>query len=87
MFNNKESCGVEQAVITDEENHCAAVQTRAMKVKEGKPQKRLKVTTIHGLDIGPEDIEQPKTDQALKKYWELAANPVENGKAQFFRKE
>jgi len=47
--NNKESCGVKQAVITDEENHCAAVQTRVMKVKEGKPQKPLKATTIHGL--------------------------------------
>ena len=63
------------------------VQTRAMKVKEGKPQKPLKVTTIHGLDIGPEQlIEQQKTDQPLTKYWELAENPVENGKAQFFIK-
>jgi len=87
VVNNKESCGVEQAVITDEENHCAAVQTRAMKVKDGKPQKPLKVTAIHGLDIGPGQlIEQQKTDQTLKKYWELAENPVENGKAQFFVK-
>ena len=62
VVNNKES-----AVITDEENRCAAVQTRAMKVKEGKPQKPLKVTSIHGLDIGPEQlIEQQKTDQTLK---------------------
>ena len=69
VVNNKESCGVEQAVITDEENRCAAVQTRAMKVKEGKPQKPFKVTPIHGLDIGPEQlIEQQKTDQTLKKY-------------------
>jgi len=29
VVDNNESCGVEQAVITDEENHCAAVQTRA----------------------------------------------------------
>jgi len=50
VVNNKESCEVEQAVLADEENHCAAVQTRAMKVTEGKPQKPLKVTTIHGLD-------------------------------------
>jgi len=58
-----------------------------MKVKEGKPQKPLKVTTIHGLEIGPEQlIEQHKTDQTLKKYWELAANLVENGKAQLFIK-
>ena len=27
-------------------------------------------------------IEQQKTDQTLKKYWELAENPVENGKAE-----
>jgi len=58
-----------------------------MKVKEGKPQKPLKVTTVHGIDIRPEQlIEQQKTDQTLKKYWELAENPVENGKAQFFVK-
>jgi len=87
VINTKESCDVEQDVISNEENHCAAVQTRAMKVIEGKPQKPLKVTTIHGLEIGPEQlIEQQKTDQTLKKYWELAENPVENGKAQFFIK-
>jgi len=78
---NKESCGVEQTDITDEENRCATVQTRAMKVKEGKPQKPLEVTTILRLDIGPEQlIEQQKTDQTLKKNWELSENPVENGK-------
>ena len=67
-------------MITDEEIHCAAVQTRAMKVKEGKTQKPLKVTTIPGLDIGPEQlIEQHKTDQTLKKYWDVAENAVENG--------
>jgi len=43
VVNNKESCEVEQAVITDEENRYAAVQTRAMKVKEGKSQKPLKL--------------------------------------------
>ena len=57
--------------------------TRAMKVKEGKTQKPLKVTSIPGLDIGPEQLmEQQKTDNTLKKYWELAENPVENGKAE-----
>jgi len=45
------------------------------------------ILNIPGLDIGPEQlIEQQKTDQTLKKYWELAENPVENGKAQFFIK-
>jgi len=58
-----------------------------MKVKQGKPQKPLKVTTIHGLEIWPEQlIEQQKTDQTLKKYWELAENPMDNGKEQFFIK-
>jgi len=67
VINTKEGCDVEQDVIANEENHCAALQTRAMKVKEGKPQKPLKVTTIHGLEIGPEElIEQQKTDQTLK---------------------
>ena len=69
VINTKESCDVEQDVIANEENHCAAVQIRAMKVKEGKPQKPLNVTTIHGLEIGPEQlIEQQKTDQTLIKY-------------------
>ena len=87
VVNTKESCKMEQNVTAEEGNHCAAVQTKAMKIKEGKPQKLLKVTTIHGLDAGPEQlIEQQKADQTLKKYWQLAENPVENGKAQFFVK-
>jgi len=32
---------------------CAAVQTRAMVVKESKPPKPLKVKSVAGLDIGP----------------------------------
>jgi len=63
VVNNTDSNEVKQAVVADEENHCAAVQTRAMKAKESKPQKPLKVTTIPGLDIGPEQLtEQQKTD-------------------------
>ena len=59
-----------------------------MKVKEGKPQKPLKVTTVPGLDIGPEQlVEQQKADQTVKKYWELAENPMDNGKAHLFHKE
>jgi len=69
VINTKESCDVEQDVKSNEENQCAAVQTRRMKAKEGKPQKPLKVATIHGLEIGPEQlIEQQKTDQTLNKY-------------------
>ena len=87
VVNNKESCDVEQAVIAEEENRCAAVKTRAMKVKDGKSQKLLKVTTIPGLDIGPEQlIEQQKTDQTLKKYWKLAISSGE-WKNTIFHKE
>jgi len=47
----------------------------------------LKVTPLPGIDTGPEQVvEQQKTDQTLKRYWELAENLVENGKAQFFIK-
>ena len=79
VVNTKESCKMEQNVIAEEENHCAAVQTRAMKIKEGKPRKPLKVTTIPGLDVGPKQlIEQQKADQTLKKYWELECGPMPN---------
>ena len=64
VTNTKESCKMEQNVTGEEDNHCAAVQTRAMKIKEGKLQKPLKVTTIPGLVVGPEQlIEQQKADQ------------------------
>ena len=87
VVNTKESCKMEQNVTAEEENHCAAVQTRAMKIKESKPQKQLKLATIPGLDVGSrQPIQQQKADQTLKKYWKLAENPVENGKAQFFVK-
>ena len=73
MVSNTESSEVKQDVIAYEENHCATVQTRAMKTKEGKPEKPLKVTTLPGLDIGPKQLtEQQKADQTLNKYWELA---------------
>ena len=43
------------------------MQTRVTKTKEGKPQKPLKVTTLPGLDIRPEQlIEQQKADQTLE---------------------
>jgi len=69
------SSEVKHTVIPDEENHCAAVQTTAMRAKESKPQRTLKVTTIAGLDLGPEQlIEQQKADQTLKRYWEHLLN-------------
>jgi len=57
---------MEQNVTAEEENHCAAVQTRAMNV-----------TTLPGLDIGPEQlIEQQKANQTLKKKIFLRDDPL-----------
>ena len=54
----------------------AAVQTMAMKQRELKPPKPLKVSSINGLDIGPEQlIEQQRSDETLKRYWQLANKP------------
>ena len=60
---------------------CAAVKTRAMVSKEGRPPVPLKTNSvpIHGLDIG---LKQ-KTDSSLKKYWELADKSVDGDKQQF----
>jgi len=46
---------------------CAAVQTRAMVAQESKPPKPLKVKSVPGLDIGPEELKaKQKTDESLK---------------------
>jgi len=67
---------------------CAAVQTRAMVAKESKPPKPLKVKSVPGLDIGPEELKvKQKADESLKKYWELVDKPTEDGKPQFFEKK
>ena len=64
----------ENPKVTDESvnfDKCAAVQTRAMKQRELKPAKPLKVSSIDGLDIGHEQlIEQQRTDEDV---FELAA--------------
>ena len=66
----------------------AAVQTRAMVVKEGKPPKPLKVKSVPGLDIGPEELKvKQKADESLTKYWELVYKPIEDGKPQFSEKK
>jgi len=41
---------------SDTQEQCAAVQTRAMVAKEGKPPKPLKVKSMPGLDIGPDEL-------------------------------
>ena len=52
---------IEESVKFDK---CAAVHTRAMKQRELKPPKPLKVSSIDGLDIGPEQLmEQQRTDE------------------------
>jgi len=66
---------------------CAAVQTRAMVAKESKPPKPLKVKSVPGLDIGPEELKaKQKTDESLKKYRELVDKLTEDGKPQFFER-
>ena len=48
---------------------CAAVQTRAMVVKESKAPKPLKVKPVPGLDIGSEELKVKQiADESLKKY-------------------
>jgi len=47
---------------------CAAVQATAMAVKENKPPIPLKINSVQGLDIGPEElIAEQKADETLKK--------------------
>jgi len=62
---------------SDTQEQCAAVQTRAMVAKEGKPPKPLKVKSMPGLDIGPDELKvKQKADLTLRKYWELADKSV-----------
>ena len=72
---NKDNQHIEITNELKDLNDCeqaAAVQTRAMKEKEGKPKKPLKVMVINGLNIGPKQlIEQQKNDETLKRYWEM----------------
>ena len=54
--------------------------------KEKRPVKPLEVTTISGLDIGPEELkEKQRSDTTLKKYWDLVSKPESKGKPQFIR--
>ena len=65
-----------------------AVQTRAMVAKESKPPKPLQISTVQGSDIGPEELKaEQRADETLKKYWELADQPDEDGKIYFFVKK
>jgi len=77
-----------QSTETEATATCAAVQTRAMAVKENKPPRPLKINSVQGLDFGPEElIAEQKADETLEKYWELAGQPVEDGKTYLFEKK
>jgi len=59
-----------------------------MVVKESKPPKRLKVKSVPGLDIRPEELKvKQKADESLKNYRELVDKPIEDGKPHFFEKK
>jgi len=81
----------ENPKVTDESvnfENCVAVQTRAMKERELKPPKPLKVSSIDCLEIGPEQlIEQQRSDETLKRYWKLVDKPSVEGKRQFVVKK
>jgi len=67
---------------------CTAVQTIAMVAKESKPPKPLKVKSVPGLDIGPDELKvKQKADESLKKYRELVVKPIDDGQPQFFEKK
>jgi len=69
-------------------NKCTAVQITAMKQRELKPPRPLRVSSINGLKIRPEQlIEQQSSDETLKRYWELCDKPAEIGKPQFVTKK
>jgi len=49
---------------------CVEVQNRAMVTRESKPPKLLKVKSVPGLDIGPEELKvKQKADELLKRIW------------------
>jgi len=73
---------------SDTKEQCAAVQTRAMVAIEGKPPKPLKVKSMPGLDIGPDELKaKQKADPTLRKYCELGDKSVDGVKQQFFTKK
>jgi len=75
----------EQLIVTSEaHDRCAAVQTRAMVAKESKPPKPLKIKSVPGLDIGPDELlAAQEADKTLTKYWDLVDKPTDQGKPQF----
>jgi len=74
---NTNTSAIDADTTTD---RCAAVQTRAMVATESKPPKPLKVKSVPGLDIGPEELKvKQKADESLTKYWELVDNQLRMG--------
>jgi len=73
---------------SDTQEQCAAVQTRAIFARESKPPKPLKVKSMPGSDIGPDELKaKQKADPTLRKYWQLADKSVDGAKQQFFTKK
>ena len=60
--------------------HVATVQTRAIAANGKLPPKSLKIKTVPGLDIGPEELkEKQRSERTFKKYeekCELARNEL-----------
>ena len=68
---NRDHVQSEETDRSENVNKCAAIQTRAIKQKELKPPKPLRVSSINGLEIEPEQlIEQQRSDETLKRYRE-----------------
>ena len=65
---------------------CVTIQTRVMKQMGLKPPRSTKVSSIDGLEIGPQQlVEQQRSDETLKRYWQLADKPSVEGKTQFVK--
>ena len=63
-------------------------ELRHKEANEKKPPKPLKVISVPGWDVGPDEIKaKQKEDDSLKKYWDLVGKPVEVGTLQFFLKK
>ena len=50
---------------TDTQEQCAAVQTRAMVARESKPPKPLKVKSMPGFNIGPDELKTKQEQFAV----------------------
>ena len=62
------------------------IKRHSCKGTDGKAATPLKVNSVPGWDVGPDEIKaKQKEDDSLKKYCDLVGKPVEVGKPQFVR--